>query len=436
MGRVIVASGVSNSSTRERQGRCGGPTRAFRPIKRVTGGKHGFTFFRLGERFAITRLTITGDSSVKAPVVLLTGATGFIGGATLAQLLRSYPDCHVLLLVRAATEADAFARVQHSVGRFIEPAMGNLRSCSVICGDLTDFQTFANLRLHGTMRLEDVTHVLHLASNTSFRSVRGVRHTNILGALALAHRMRRVPELKRFLYVGTACICGEESDRIVHEDDYPRYGAKHIVEYTNSKAECEMLLDATAPEMPLIVARPSVVVGHTKLGCLPSASVFWFYRTADLLRRLTCPLDTYNDVVPVDYVADALLHLLFKPELRYRRYHISAGEQSSVTCHEIADVFAQYYGPRPDNPYKVVDFATIAEERHRLGALLGSGDEERLLMALGIYYRFMKMKAEIFDNRRLLDECMPAPPKFTSYLRLCAERPSDRSVYEQMLDDE
>jgi nucleoside-diphosphate-sugar epimerase len=320
----------------------------------------------------------------------------------------------------------------------------------VICGDLTDTAALANPRLNevthvvhlaahkklAAAHLEDVTHVLHLASNTSFRSVRGVRHTNILGALALAHRMRRVPELKRFLYVGTAYICGEESDRIVREDDFPRYGVKHIVEYTSSKAECEMLLEATAPELPLVIARPSVVIGHTQLGCAPSASIFWFYRTADLLRRLTCPLDTYDDVVPVDYVAEALLHLLFKPELRYRRYHISAGEASSVTWHEIAEGFNRCYGRREDNPYRIVPFTTIEQERDRLRQLLGPGDEDHLLTALRIYYRFMEINAEVFDNRRLLEEGMAAPPRFTSYLPLCAERPADRSVYQQMLDDE
>jgi nucleoside-diphosphate-sugar epimerase len=382
---------------------------------------------------------------------MLTGATGFIGGATLAQLLESHPDCRVQLLVRAATPAAAVSRIRQSLGRFLEPARveTGLRSCAVICGDLTDPKTLANPRLNEAThvlhlasekklaaRLEDVTHVVHLASNTSFRSVRSVRHTNILGALTLAHRMRRVPGLKRFLYVGTAYICGEESERIVREDDYPRFGVRHIVEYTSSKAECEMLLEQTAPELPLVVARPSVVIGHTGLGCGPSASIFWFYRTADLLRRLTCPLDTFDDVVPVDYVAAALLHLLFKPELRHRRYHISAGEDSSVTWQEIAAAFSRCHGERPDNPYRIVDFATIERERERLSVLLGPGDEEHMLAALRIYYRFMEINAEIFDNRRLLEEGMPPPPKFTSYLGLCATRPADRSVYQQMLDDE
>ena len=259
-------------------------------------------------------------------------------------------------------------------------------------------------------RLDDVTHVLHLASNTNFRSVRGVRHTNVFGALTLAHRMRRVPCLQRFLYVGTAYICGENSERVVREDMYPRFRARHFTEYTASKAECEMLLESTAPDLPLVVARPSVVVGHTRLGCLPSASIFWFYRTCDTLRRLTCPLDSRDDVVPVDWVAEALLFLLFKPDLRHRRYHVSAGEASSVTWKEIAAAFALCFGERPENPYRVVDIPTILS---RTGADSGIARARRrgaFATALPIYYRFMEINAEIFENTRLLEEGMPPAP--------------------------
>lgn len=385
------------------------------------------------------------------PTVLLTGATGFIGGATLARLLESRPDCRVLLLARDRGSESATVRVLKSLARFIGPeqAAVALRSCEVIPADLTNPASLGASQLDSAThvlhlasekklaaeRLDDVTHVLHLASNTSFRSIRGVRHTNILGAMALAHRMRRIPGLERFLYVGTAYICGDNSEPVVREDMYPRLQARHFTEYTASKAECEMLLESTAQELPLVAARPSVVIGHTLLGSRPSASIFWFYRTCDLLRRLTCPLDSRDDVVPVDWVAEALLFLLFKPSLRHRRYHVSAGEASSVTWEEIAAVFAQCYGERPDNPYQVVDIPTILRERNRLHKLLGPGDEEHLLTALPIYYRFMEIGAEIFDNTRLLEEGMRPAPKLTSYLHLCATHPSDRSVYQQMLDD-
>jgi nucleoside-diphosphate-sugar epimerase len=385
------------------------------------------------------------------PTVLLTGATGFIGGATLACLRQSHPDYRILLLARDRGAESAGDRVRRSLARFMGPeqAVAALRGCEVICCDLTNPDSLgvsslsevthvlhlASEKKLAAKRFDDVTHVLHLAANTNFRSIRGVRHTNILGTLALAHRMRRVANLQRFLYVGTAYICGENSERVIREDMYPRFRAKHFTEYTASKAECEMLLESTAPELPLVVARPSVVVGHSQLGCLPSASIFWFYRACDLLRRLTCPLESRDDAVPVDWVAEALLFLLFKPRLRYNRYHVSAGEESSAPWTDIAAVFADCYGERPENPYRVVDIPTILRERERIAELLGPGDESHLLTALPIYYRFMEINAEIFDNSRLREEGMPPSPNLTSYLHRCALQPADRSVYEQMLDD-
>jgi hypothetical protein len=138
----------------------------------------------------------------------------------------------------------------------------------------------------------------------------------------------------------------------------------------------------------------------------------------------------------VDYAAEALLFLLFKPELRYRCYHVSAGEASAVTWQDVAAAFARCHGERPDNPYRKVDFGTIVRERDRLPALLGPGDEDHLLAALQLYFRFAETGVEIFDNRRLLEEGMRPSPPLTRYLALCATRPSDRSVYQQMLDDE
>src|SRR5437588_9020815 len=112
-----------------------------------------------------------------APTILLTGATGFIGGAVAVELLQRRPCCRLLLLVRGQTPEQAEQRLRQSLARFadlalLEPALGR---CSTICGDLTDPTTLAD------PRLDQVTHVLHLAASTSFRSVRAVRHTNILG---------------------------------------------------------------------------------------------------------------------------------------------------------------------------------------------------------------------------------------------------------------
>jgi nucleoside-diphosphate-sugar epimerase len=363
--------------------------------------------------------------------VLLTGVTGFLGGATAAELLMRHPACNLLLPLRSNKSQSAEARIRLSLSRFLEPTVLEpvLSRCTPINGDLTNPATFTD------PCFDRVTHVLHLAANTSFRSVRAVRQVNVEGTMALAHRMKQVPSLRRFLHVGTAYICGPFPRQVVHEDDYPRSDVRHLVEYTASKAECEVLLEQTAPDMPLVIARPSVVVGHTTLGCLPSASIFWYYRVLYLLRCLPTSLDMLKDIVPVDYAAESLSLLLFKPSLSHRRYHISAGESSSVSWQEMLAAFASSYGTLPREPCRIVNFTTLTGERARFEAVLGPGDEGLLLYALEGYFRFSSSGVGVFDNSRLLEEGMAVPPRFTEYLCKCAKLPPDRSVYDQMLDD-
>jgi nucleoside-diphosphate-sugar epimerase len=363
--------------------------------------------------------------------ILVTGATGFLGGAVAAQLLQQPKIDKVLLLIRGATPAAAVDRAKRSLARFGNPISDQAwQRCEVLTGDLTATATLSDPRLEG------VTHVLHAAGDTSLRSVHRVRETNIAGTLALARRMRQAPRLARFLHVGTAYICGAEPPSLVHEDDYPAPTTRHLVEYTRSKAECEQLLASSLPDLPLVIARPSVIVGHTRLGCGPSASIFWYYRLVDLLRRVPAPLDARKDIVPVDYVAEALLFLLFHEPLRWCRYHISAGESASVTWREMAAVFTRYHGERPGEPYELADFPRLVRERARLRRLVGPGDEELLLRALEPFFLLSASGAEMFDNGRLLAEGMRPPPRFTEYLPACIRQSAGRSVYEQILHDE
>jgi hypothetical protein len=113
--------------------------------------------------------------------------------------------------------------------------------------------------------------------------------------------------------------------------------------------------------------------------------------------------------------------------LHYRRYHVSSGE-GSAGWHKIAEAFGLA------NPYRVVGWDEIERERARV-ALARPGDEERLLFGLRTCYRFMKVARAVFDNARLLAEGVP-PPKFPVWLPVCLARPGDRSIHQQMMDDE
>lgn len=361
--------------------------------------------------------------SWSAPTVLLTGVTGFLGGAFLSDLLQSAFDGEVVCLVRAEDDDTAEDRVRRSLGRFgvSNPLPANVR---VMRGDILSQDW------HASPHLDNVTHVLHLAASTSFGNSRAIRATNVGGAVSVANAMRG-RKLERFLYTGTAAICGASPKRVVHEDDYPDESARHLVAYTRSKAEAERVLAEQFSDLPLVIARPSIVVGHTELGCRPSGSIFWVLRAVEALRFITWNVENRIDVVPVDWAASALRSLLFAPRLKHMRYHVSAGKGASVTWNELAEEYARLRGGTSHDRYEVGRMRQLNVQR--VMQATGEGHPRHLLHALELYYRFCSLDL-VFDNCRLLKEGVPAPPKFTEYMRVCEES-SPASIYEQMRTD-
>jgi thioester reductase-like protein len=104
--------------------------------------------------------------------------------------------------------------------------------------------------------------------------------------------------------------CTPEQDSLVAESAEFRENAEHLVEYTFSKSTIEQLMRQECPNLPLLIARPSIVVGHTRHGCTPSSSIFWVFSMGLMLQKFMCSMEDRIDVVPVDYCADALLMLL------------------------------------------------------------------------------------------------------------------------------
>ena len=364
------------------------------------------------------------QSSWSAPTVFLTGVTGFLGGAFLSDLLQSSFDGEVVCLVRADDDETAEERVRRSVGRFGAPDDPLPTNVKVLRGDLLSEDW------HRSRHLDNVTHVLHLAASTSFGNSRAIRTTNVGGALSVAKAMRG-RRLERFIYTGTAAICGASPAPVVHEDDYPDERATHLVAYTRSKAEAERLLTERFADLPLIVARPSIVLGHTELGCKPSGSIFWVLRAVEALRFVTWDMENRIDGVPVDWAASALRHLLFAPRLKHTRYHVSAGRGSCVRWNDMAAEYARLHGGESEDRYEVGEIRQLTAKR--VLQAVGDGHPRHLLHALELYYRFCSRDL-VFDNCRLLKEGIPAPPRFTDYMQVCEES-SISSIYEQMRSD-
>ena len=269
--------------------------------------------------------------------LLITGVTGFLGGAVLEEIINSMDGVNLLLLVRAHDGDAAVKRVKENMRKFNvdEAKLAQLGTQNILLGDLASPEDFLT-----DPRLEQVTHVLNCAAVASFGNNPLIWKVNVEGTLLFAQRMAKVDGLQRFLHVGTAMSCSPQPDTLVAENAVLRERAEHLVEYTHSKSTIEQLMRQRCPTLPLVIARPSIVVGHTHHGCQPSSSIFWVFSMGLMLQKFMCSMEDRIDVIPVDYCASALLMLLNAPIARGEVVHISAGEENSVRFGDIDNAMA------------------------------------------------------------------------------------------------
>lgn len=299
--------------------------------------------------------------------ILITGSTGFLGGAVLANLLQNSVTDRLLLLVRGETVEEGLRRLKANLKNFglTESAINTITSENIILGDLALTEKFID-----DSRLNDITHVVNCAAVASFGNNPTIWKVNVEGTFQFAERMSRVEGLKKFIHVGTAMSCVPEPNSLVTEGGLDSGREKHVVEYTWSKATIEKLMTEKLPELPLVIARPSIVVGHSEKGCLPSASIFWVFRMALALGKFTCNLDDRIDVVPVDYCAGALVLLLDAEDVINEVIHISAGTSSCVTFAEIDEAMAKASGSSPLGvDYQKVSYKQLSESRRTFKSL-------------------------------------------------------------------
>ncbi len=370
-------------------------------------------------------------SSMGHDLILLTGVTGFLGGTVAADLLQQDRWRNVLLLVRAPNPKAARERVVQSLLRFEvkPPLIESLRDDQIICGGLGDMPTPEEMP-----RLRDVCRVLNCAAITSFGRNPKTWTTNVDETVGFARKIAKLPRLERFIQVSTAMICGTRPPLIVREDSYPARGVEHLVPYTESKAEAERILRREMTDVPFVVVRPSIIVGHTRLGTAPSSSIFWAFRMGDRLHIAMSDVDGVIDVVPVDYAARAVEHLLFRQALRHRVYHVSAGQDRSSSFREIGRAFGRALGEDRPGDYRHASYHDLAAMQDQFPELLGPCNKRFVLKALRLYGAFAALNA-IFDNSRLLAENFEAPPRFADYLGVCVRTSRHIPPTEQMMID-
>ncbi|TAL17159.1 MAG: SDR family oxidoreductase, partial [Frankiales bacterium] len=247
---------------------------------------------------------------------LVTGGTGFLGRRLLERLARR-ADAEVFVLVRKGS----LARLQAATAQL----EGGDRIVAVV-GDLSADDL--GIKAADRKRLTGVDHVVHLAAlyDMTADDERN-RQVNVEGT-------RRVVELaeavgaKRFHHVSSVAVAGEHKGRFT-EAMFAE--GQHLPSpYHATKYEAERIVREQA-QMPWRVYRPAVVVGDSRTGemdkvdgpyyLFPTLAGIGDLPAAGLLPLVGPDLGSTN-VVPVDYVADAMDALIHADGLDGRAFHL------------------------------------------------------------------------------------------------------------------
>lgn len=361
--------------------------------------------------------------------ILITGSTGFVGGCYTALALNKYGVENVIALVRGDNKDDALNRLKLNLKKFhvSEELLSQLTHENIIHGDLSHPGLFFN-----DPRLESVSHVVNCAAIASFGNNPSIYKVNVEGTFEFARRMAEVSSLEKFLHVGTAMSCLPDQNELVYERKSSLDRHEHIVPYTLSKAEIEHKIQKDLPALPFIIARPSIVIGHTDFGCEASSSIFWVFVMALRMKRFLCNLDDCIDIIPVDYCAEALDILLTRADINNPIYHISAGKEGAVSFKSIDAHFARASNTAPIvEEYRKEEYGYFLKNRHMFSELFGRCNDRIILRSIALYGEFSKLNVA-FSNEKLIALGLHHPKPFTTYIDKCLESTKGKTVMEMM----
>lgn len=230
--------------------------------------------------------------------VLVTGATGFVGGAVARRLARDGHDVRAL------------ARPASDVARLVAAGI------DVVPGDVRDPESLA-------LALRGCSHVIHLAAAKS--GPHALLHEVNVRGTANVMEAARTSAVRRVVFGSTLGVHGFVTGRPLDE----RSPAHPNTPYRLSKWRAEEVARAAHEHMdlPVVIARISTVVGAGARGWLPLARGI---AAGDM--RLIGDGTNSIDLVPIDDLADGVIRCATASSIEGRQYVLGAGAPCTMAA--------------------------------------------------------------------------------------------------------
>lgn len=277
-------------------------------------------------------------------MLFLTGGTGFLGGALVTKFRGNFPNEQLALLVRADTYAQGKERIleacpilrksyeEKDIFKNITPILGDLMK-----PDLGLSQSDQDLLIN------TCKHVYHSGANTNLAidynesklyNLEGTRRV-----LELADQISEISPDLVFNQISTAYVAGDTNQTIC--SNFLDLKSKFRNGYEQTKAESEALVLSRKNKYHVRIYRPSVIVGDSITGRTSAFNVLYIPTRiicAGLLKVIPALPYAPFDIVPVNYVVDAITKAHNLDLASGSTFHLTAGLGRESNPNEIIDI--------------------------------------------------------------------------------------------------
>ena len=300
--------------------------------------------------------------------IFLTGATGFLGIFLLQELLQQ-TQADIYCLVRCTNSDEGSARIQKQFETYLpEHEFPSSRIIPVV-GDLS--KPRFDLSLQQFQRLATQMDIIyHNGALVNWLYLyETLKPTNVLGTQEVLRLASQI-KLKPLHYISTisvfpATVINSEV-KVFYEQDPLDHGGLLYGGYSQSKWVAEKLVTiGRSKGLPISIYRPGIITGHSQTGAWNTNDVACRMIKVTLETGYTPHLQAATDMTPVDYVAQAIVHLSRQEQSQGKVFHLA--NPQPVHERDLVAWVRSFGYPLQQIPYgdwraKMIDLAGRSEE--------------------------------------------------------------------------
>jgi thioester reductase-like protein len=269
----------------------------------------------------------------------MTGFPGFIGRRLAHAIVDSEADARLTCIVEPRMEASAREAAAAIDASRIEVLAGDIADRRLGLSD-ADYDRLAaeTTIVHHLAAVYDLAVPLELA-----------QRVNVDGTGNVLELCTRCERLERLVYASTAYVAGTRRG-VVYEHELV-LGQSFKNHYESTKFQAELWVAGLMDRVPTTIIRPAIVVGDSQSGETQKFDgPYYLLRVVQTSERRGGPIPQFGrshapfNVVPVDFVVDAMLAAQGDPDATGRTLHLVDPEP--ISAREVLTLLAREYAGR------------------------------------------------------------------------------------------